>query len=76
MVPAKKLAKRYRSFQSDIEGLINRLKANSDLGVPLGHNVFKIRLAVASKGKGKRGGAKTWSMRLRLSLIDRLDKSL
>ena len=58
LVPAKKLAKRYRSFQSDVEGLINRLKANPDLGVPLGQNVFKIRLAVASKGKGKRGGAR------------------
>ena len=28
------------------------------LGVPLGNNVFKIRLAIASKGKGKSGGAR------------------
>lgn len=32
------------------------LEENPLLGIPLGDNTFKIRLAVASKGKGKSGG--------------------
>jgi hypothetical protein len=28
------------------------------LGIPLGNNCFKIRIAVASKGKGKSGGGR------------------
>ena len=31
------------------------------MGTPLGHDVFKIRLAVKSKGKGKSGGARVIS---------------
>lgn len=27
-------------------------------GTPIGNNCFKIRIAIASKGKGKRGGAR------------------
>jgi len=28
------------------------------MGTPLGHECYKIRLAIASKGKGKSGGAR------------------
>jgi len=31
------------------------------LGIPLGNNVYKIRLAIASKNKGKSGGARVMS---------------
>ena len=58
LISAKKLVKRYRSFSNDVQGLIEQLKINSDLGTSIGHNVFKVRLAIASKGKGKRGGAR------------------
>lgn len=60
LIPAKKLAKRYRSFSNDVQDLVDLLKINSDLGTPIGHNLFKVRLAIASKGKGKgkRGGAR------------------
>lgn len=29
-----------------------------NLGIPLGNDVYKIRLEIASKGKGKSGGAR------------------
>lgn len=38
--------------------LIGRLEANPKQGTDLGNNCFKIRLAIASKGKGKSGGAR------------------
>jgi len=34
------------------------LALNPTKGVPLGHNCYKIRLAIKSKGKGKSGGAR------------------
>lgn len=54
----KKLAKKYPSFPNDLKGLVEDLKQNAFLGVSLGGNVRKIRLAIRSKGKGKSGGAR------------------
>lgn len=55
---AKKLIKKYVSLKNELESLGHELASNPTLGTPLGHNVFKIRLAIASKGKGKSGGAR------------------
>jgi len=38
--------------------LIEELEKNPEKGIPLGNNIYKIRLAIASKGKGKSGGAR------------------
>jgi hypothetical protein len=35
-----------------------QLKQNPEIGDDLGHNIRKIRMAVASKNKGKSGGAR------------------
>lgn len=55
---AKKLAKRYKSFTGDLQKLVDELKENAALGTPLGGNIYKIRLAISSKNKGKSGGAR------------------
>jgi len=55
---AKPLLKKYRSFRNDIAKLIGELELNPKLGTPLGHNLFKVRIAIASKGRGKSGGAR------------------
>src|SRR5258707_4390329 len=55
---AKPLIKKYPSFKNDVAKLINDLEANPKLGTPLGHNLYKIRIAVGSKGRGKSGGAR------------------
>lgn len=34
------------------------LKEDPEKGTSIGHNCYKIRLAIASKGKGKSGGAR------------------
>ena len=41
-----------------MQSLISKLEDNPELGVSLGNNIFKIRLAISSKGKGKSGGAR------------------
>ena len=57
----KKLAKKYPSLKLEYVQLINDLEQNPHIGTPLGNNVYKIRLAIASKGKGKSGGARVIS---------------
>lgn len=54
----KKLAKRYKSLKDDMLQLGNELQADPFQGADLGGGVRKIRLAIASKGKGKKGGAR------------------
>ena len=54
----KRLRKKYPSLKKDITGLFESLEENPSQGVPLGKNCFKIRVAIKSKGKGKRGGAR------------------
>ncbi len=38
--------------------LVNELKEDPTKGIPIGHDCQKVRLAIASKGKGKSGGAR------------------
>lgn len=38
--------------------LAQQLLQHPQLGVPLGHNCYKIRMAIAGKGRGKSGGAR------------------
>lgn len=54
----KKLAKKYHSLKTDLANLFESLEKNPIQGTSLGKNCYKIRLAVSSKGKGKRGGAR------------------
>jgi len=54
----KRLVKKYPSLKVEYIELVRELKKNPEIGVPLGNNVYKIRLAIASKGKGKSGGAR------------------
>lgn len=55
---AKRLSRKYASFKNDLEPLQQLLIANPAFGVSLGNNIYKIRLAIKSKGKGKSGGAR------------------
>jgi hypothetical protein len=38
--------------------LIEKLENSYEIGTPLGGNLYKIRLAIESKNKGKSGGAR------------------
>ncbi|WP_316772709.1 type II toxin-antitoxin system RelE/ParE family toxin [Pedobacter frigiditerrae] len=54
----KRLAKKFPSLKKEYADLINSLKENPEQGNNIGNNCFKIRLAIASKQKGKSGGAR------------------
>lgn len=58
---AKKLIKKYPSLRSELAFLGESLSQNPNQGTPLGNQVYKIRLAIASKGVGKSGGARVIS---------------
>jgi len=54
----KKLAKKYQSLKQDYADLLDEIELNPQLGTPIGGNCYKIRLSIASKNKGKSGGAR------------------
>jgi len=58
---AKRLSKKYPSLKSELEKLFAELGKNPTFGTPLGNNIYKIRLVIASKNKGKSGGARVLS---------------
>lgn len=53
---AKDLKKKHASLISDLEILEKSLIDNPKQGVNLGGGLYKLRLAIKSKGKGKSGG--------------------
>jgi mRNA-degrading endonuclease RelE of RelBE toxin-antitoxin system len=53
---AKRLLKKYNSLQKSFNQLEQSLIVNPRMGVNYGSNLYKIRLADESKGKGKSGG--------------------
>ena len=55
---AKKLIKKQASLKEEIKVLGQSLEENPKQGTSLGNNVYKIRLSIASKQKGKSGGAR------------------
>jgi mRNA-degrading endonuclease RelE of RelBE toxin-antitoxin system len=55
---AKRLIKKYPSLKSELTELAASLSIEPTQGTALGNNVFKIRVSIKSKGKGKSGGAR------------------
>ena len=57
LIQFKRLSKKY-SLKSDIKDLKDSLVIDPFQGSSLGKGVRKVRMAIASKGKGKSGGAR------------------
>ena len=55
---AKKLIKKYVSLKAELLHLVQELKEKPEQGTAISKSCFKIRIAIASKGKGKSGGAR------------------
>ena len=58
---AKPLLKKYHSLSKDLLNLEKELMGTPRLGTSLGQDVYKIRLRISSKEKGKSGGARVIS---------------
>ena len=63
----KRLVKKYKSLKQDILELAREIEENPDAGTDLGNNIFKYRLSISSKGKGKRGGGRAITMNILVS---------
>ena len=79
---AKRLAKKYPSLKNDLTELFKSLADDPEQGISLGNNFYKIRISIASKGKGKSGGARvityvkiTATTVFLTSIYDKSDKS-
>lgn len=77
----KSLAKKHRSIKKDVEEFAKSLSENPFQGDELCPGVRKIRMAIASKGRGKSGGARviTYTVVIaenqgRVYLVDIYDK--
>ncbi|MBS1940551.1 MAG: type II toxin-antitoxin system RelE/ParE family toxin [Bacteroidetes bacterium] len=55
---AKALAKKHASLKHDLQVLVAVLAENPKQGTALGKGCYKVRMSIASKGKGKSGGAR------------------
>lgn len=75
----KRLAKKYKSLASDLASVIDELIENPTLGTPIGKDCYKLRIAIASKGKSKSGGARMITyvriVKQTVFLMDIYDKS-
>ncbi len=69
---AKPLIKKYKSLKKELQDLERELNSNPCLGTLIADNVYKIRLRVRSKGRGKSGGLRVISY---VSTIDELSNS-
>ena len=67
---AKALAKKYKSFVKDYDTFLDSMSANPFQGKPLGNGVYKTRMAITSKGKGKSGGARVLTYNLTMENND------
>jgi len=54
----KRLKKKYLSLKTDLEDFKKEYNKNPEIGDDLGGGFRKIRVAIKSKNRGKRGGAR------------------
>lgn len=77
----KRLAKKYRSLNEDLRAWKVEMLENPQRGSDLGCGVRKVRMSIASKGKGKSGGARILTLNvivkeddLKITLLTIYDK--
>lgn len=75
----KRLVKKFPSLKIEYIALLDSLEVNPEQGNSLGNNCYKIRISIASKRKGKSGGARVITYILvdntTVFLLDIYDKS-
>ena len=68
----KVLRKKYPSFESDYDAFLDELEKNPFAGESLGKHTYKNRMSIASKGKGKSGGARVITYNLQKQSEDEI----
>ena len=54
----KRLVKKYPSLKEEFSEILDELTMLPETGTHIGNSVYKIRISISSKGKGKSGGAR------------------
>lgn len=54
----KRLWKKYPSLLKDLQEVNDFLEKDYKVGIPLGFNLYKYRISIQSKNKGKSGGGR------------------
>lgn len=55
---SKRLIKKFPSLKKELQTLVKQLAENPTSGTSIVHDCYKVRISIASKGKGKSGGAR------------------
>ena len=66
----KVLSKKYQSLKDDLEIFEQELLENPEIGDCLGNNTRKVRMPIASKNKGKSGGARIITYTIVMDVVD------
>ena len=66
----KRLLKKYHSLYDDLKNFKEQLLKNPTMGDDLGNNTRKVRMAIASKNKGKRGGARVITCNVLIDVVN------
>lgn len=64
----KKLSKRFKNIGNGCDTFLDNINTTDDLGIHLGNNVYKVRIANSNKHSGKSSGYRLVSY---LKLIDK-----
>ena len=75
---AKPLLKKFPSLRGELLELEKKLIDDPGYGIPLGKNIFKIKLAVTSKKRGKSGGLRVISYleTIVIGIIEKQEKEI
>ena len=76
----KKIFKKYKhTAKNDLAKFLEMLQENPKMGIELGNNLYKIRVANSSKNQGKSSGYRVITYHIdeseKVSLVDIYDKS-
>ncbi len=55
---AKALSKKFPSLKHDLQAFVELIAEEPRQGTSLGKSCYKVRMSIASKGRGKSGGAR------------------
>lgn len=67
---AKAMRKKYHSFESDYNAFLDTLEKAPFSGESLGKHIYKNRMIISSKGKGKSGGARIITYNIQIQSED------
>lgn len=72
----RRLAKKYQSLSDDFITFKKEIEDDPFQGSDLGSGTRKVRMAIASKGKGKSGGARVVTLNIAQKGVDCLEVTL